>query len=421
MQPHTLTLTEYETSTNVALTTAEAGWLKLHAPGLEVRPTWHTRDRYDLTPGHHVGTIALPHLTLLIRPKIAAERVLFLISYSLDSTRWQELTSGMAPQTELVEGMAALFGMALRKALAQGAQQGYRSKQESLSSVRGRIRFDEQLRKRFLMLIPLEVEYDDFTLDTDLNRLLYEALRRLRRLPLRSKAVRSLLAGCHAAFVDGVTPVEFEPNRLPEIHWNRLNQWFRPAAELAEEILARASIELQHGDLRGTAFTIDMNVVFEQFVRMSVGQALGLSPPAWPPRPRSEVMDVERRITLKPDLTWVEGGRVVFVGDAKYKRVAQGGAPNADLYQLHAYATALALPYGLLVYAEGEQRETVHTVQNSGIRLIVRTLDVDGQPAQVLEGVRDLAVLVRKLRVKTSHPGALLPTSGFGFTSTPKP
>ena len=47
---------------------------------------------------------------------------------------------------------------------------------------------------------------------------------------------------------------------------------------------------------------------------------------------------------------------VLFVGDAKYKRIAgqQFCAPNADLYQLLAYATALDLPGGLLIYAQGE-------------------------------------------------------------------
>jgi len=382
----------------VALSPAEAGWLQRHAPNVEVRPAWDAPGHYDLTPGSHVGTIALPNLSMLIRPKIAAERVLFLISYSLDSVRWQKDASAMQDQPDLVEGMAALFLTALRNALAQGVQQGYRSKQEALTAVRGRIRFDEQLRRRYLRPHPLEVEYDDFTLDTDLNRLLYAALRRISRLPLRSKVVRTLLAGCHAAFRDGVTAVEYEPDRLPEIHWTRLNQHFRPAADLAAKILSNSSVELEHGGLHGTAFTIDMNVVFEQFVRSALRHELGLSTLAWPVRPRRDAMDEERCIAIEPDLSWTEGSRVVFVGDAKYKRMRPGGPPNADIYQLHAYVTSLALSCGLLVYAEGEERETVHTVRHTGTQLIVRTLDVDGPPADVLASVRELSELVRSLR-----------------------
>src|SRR5690606_16742086 len=306
--------------------------------------------------------------------------------------------SAMQDQPDLVEGMAALFLTALRNALAQGVQQGYRSKQEALTAVRGRIRFDEQLRRRYLRPHPLEVEYDDFTLDTDLNRLLYAALRRISRLPLRSKVVRTLLAGCHAAFRDGVTAVEYEPDRLPEIHWSSLTPPFRPAADLAAKILSSSSIELEHGGLYGTAFTIDMNVVFEQFVRSALRHELGLSTLAWPVRPRRDAMDEERCIAIEPDLSWTEGSRGVFVGDAKYKRMRPGGPPNADIYQLHAYVTSLALSCGLLVYAEGEERETVHTVRHTGTQLIVRTLDVDGPPADVLASVRELSELVRSLR-----------------------
>jgi len=345
---------------------------------------------------------------VLIRPKISAERVLFLISYVLDPVKWQHAMSSLSVQNDLVEGMAALFGVALRRALAQGVQQGYRTKEEALSSVRGRIRFDDQLRRRFLAPIPLEVTYDDFTLDTDLNRLLFAALRRLRRLPMRSSAVRAELGACHATFVDGVSAVEYGHHQLPELSWNRLNQHFRPAAALARAILASTSLELEHGGVRGTAFTIDMNVVFEQFVRIALRHELGLSTLAWPLRPRRDAMDQERAIAIEPDLSWIEDGQVVFVGDAKYKRVRSGGPPNADIYQLHAYVTSLALSCGLLIYAEGEERETSHTVRHTGTNLIVRTLDVDGPPAEVLANVRDLAELVKNLRGRTEANGALI-------------
>lgn len=400
MEHRTHTLTEYQTTTDVALSEMEADWLHRHVKSLDVRPAWGSPGKYDLTAGSHVGTVSLPHLTILIRPKVPAERVLFLISYALDPAHWQDQTSSLDEQSDLVEGMAAMFGIALRRALAQGILQGYRSKQEALSSVRGRIRFDEQLRRRFLTPIPLEVEYDDFTIDTELNRLLFSALRRLKRMPIRSTKVKLLMAAGHTAFADGVTAVEFTPNSIPELHWTRLNQHFKVAVELAVAILAGASIELEHGALRGSAFMIDMNLVFERFLRTALRDALSLSRFEWPERPKVEALDLDRRIAIQPDLTWLEDSTVVFVGDAKYKRVAAGGAPNADLYQLNAYATAFALPAGLLVYAEGQEPESVHVVRHTGTRLIIRTLDINGQPAEVLASVRQLATRIRDLRVR---------------------
>lgn len=399
MPPRTLTLTEYVTTRDVPIDAAEAAWLQRYVGGLDVRPSWDRRGRYDLTPSSHVGTVALPGLTVLIRPKISAARVLFMISYALDPVRWQHLLSPMAVQDDLLEAMAGQFGMTLRRALARGALQGYRVREEALTSVRGRIRFDGQLRRRYLAPIPLEVTYDDFTLDTDLNRVLFAALRRLQRMPIRSTAVRSALGACHAVFADGVSPIEFDAVRLPALTWNRLNSHFRPAAELAGAILAGTSLELEHGGVRGTAFTVDMNVVFEKFVRTALRSALGLTSASWPERsPNGIALDNESRIPLLPDLTWFEGGRCVFAGDAKYKRLAPSGAPNADLYQLHAYVTALGLPAGLLVYAEGDEAEVMHSVRHAGTRLIVRTLDVDGQPEEVLASVRGVAERVVGLK-----------------------
>ena len=101
---------------------------------------------------------------------------------------------------------------------------------------------------------------------------------------------------------------------------------------------------------------------------------------------------------LRPDLTWWLGGECVFVGDAKYKRVTVESVPNADLYQLLAYVTALDLPGGLLVYAKGEADTAEYRVRHSGKRLEVAALDLSGTLDEVLDRVGDLAVKVTALR-----------------------
>ena len=73
-------------------------------------------------------------------------------------------------------------------------------------------------------------------------------------------------------------------------------------------------------------------------------------------------MDDDQRVQLRPDLTWWSGDTGVFVGDAKYKRLDDGHIPTADLYQLLAYATALDLPGGLLIYAQGEGEADAYRV-----------------------------------------------------------
>ena len=102
---------------------------------------------------------------------------------------------------------------------------------------------------------------------------------------------------------------------------------------------------------------------------------------------------------LKPDLSWWDGSICTFVGDAKYKNLTgKRVAPGADLYQLLAYATALDLPGGLLVYAQGEADTASYSVRHSGKRLDVVALDLSGTLDEVLERVRYVAERVRALR-----------------------
>ena len=111
-----------------------------------------------------------------------------------------------------------------------------------------------------------------------------------------------------------------------------------------------------------------------------------------------DTLDSGGKVKLKPDLTWWEGSECIFVGDAKYKRIENESIPNADLYQLLAYTTALDLPGGLLIYAQGEAETATYTVRNSGKRLDVVALDLRGSLDAVLKRVDFLADKIRALR-----------------------
>jgi 5-methylcytosine-specific restriction enzyme subunit McrC len=143
-----------------------------------------------------------------------------------------------------------------------------------------------------------------------------------------------------------------------------------------------------------------MNEVFESFVATALREALGL--PAWAWRRGGEgtgvTLDVDEIVGLEPDMSWWEGGRCVFVADAKYKRVNAAGVKHADLYQLLAYLVALDLPRGLLVYAAGEAMEAKYTVRHAGKELHVRSIDLAGTPDEVLAELGHLAELVKCLR-----------------------
>ena len=90
--------------------------------------------------------------------------------------------------------------------------------------------------------------------------------------------------------------------------------------------------------------------------------------------------------------------------DAKYKRVRDERVPNADLYQLLAYVTALDLPGGLLVYAKDDDdpdtRGMAYDIRKTNERLEVAVLDLSGTLEDVLGRVGGLASKARELRAE---------------------
>ncbi|MCP4662703.1 MAG: restriction endonuclease [bacterium] len=293
----------------------------------------------------------------------------------------------------------------VRRAIRQGRLQGYRVRDEALQGLRGRLRFEDQIRRRFGRFPPAEVRYDDFTVDIEENRLLRAAIVRLAQLGIRSPETRRALRALADAFAD-VMPVRYSSRRVPEISYSRLNARYRPAVELARRILRETSFDLAGDGIAARGFLIDMNRLFEDFVVTALREALGVSAQSFPQnaRRRKFTLDEAGAIDLRPDLSWWSGLRCRFVGDVKYKRSVEGHGTNADLYQLLSYSTAADLSGGLLIYAAGEAEPGVHLVRHLGKRLEVVALDLSGSPHGVLGQITLLAERIREMAACPSPP-----------------
>lgn len=249
----------------------------------------------------------------------------------------------------------------------------------------------------------MEVQYDEFTADVRPNRLVKAAAHRLARVRLRSAQARRNM-GWLASMLEDVLLVDFPSNCVPAVPFDRLNEHYRGAVELSRLILRHGAFESRRGAVRTSGFLMDMNVVFQEFTTQALREALRVSPDAFRESP-IPALDCEGHIRFRPDLTWWEDSSCVFVGDVKYKNLAgEHSVPNADLYQMLAYATALNLPGGLLIYAEGEAAAT-YSVRHTDKRLEVAALDLSGTLDDALARVEELAKQVVALRDKTRPLG----------------
>ena len=367
---------------------------------LTIEPAPGVEGAYCLTPGSTIGALEVGELSVSIRPKLGISRVLFLASYAMGAFNLREMDRfNFEDAPSLVEALARALAVAARRAFASGLLHGYRTEEEAMHTVRGRIRITEQIRRRFGVPLPLEVRYDEFTEDITANRLVKAAAARLGRIRICSRRARADLRWVSARLAN-VSLVEFPANAIPKVTFDRLNAHYREIVALSRLVLRYMSFEAGRGGSRAPGFLMDMNKVFQDFVTQALREELGVSDRTF--RDDDHIphvtLDEARRISLKPDLSWWDGSTCTFVGDAKYKQISGKGIPNADLYQLLAYTTALDLPGGLLIYAQGEAEQAVHQVRYVGKRLEIVALDLSGTIDELLAGIGKLANRVRALR-----------------------
>lgn len=366
---------------------------------VEVRPG-DSAGAWRVRAGRYVGAARIGDVEVRIAPKVAVDRLLFLVGYATSGRHWrdEDLLLGEAPQ--LVPVLAEALWRQTERALRQGLLQGYRTIDESAPVLRGRLREADQMHRHRGQPWPLEIRHDEFTVDIPENRILRTAVDRMRRVPRVDPAARRRLRHLSARLAEA-SPL---PRGLPAPAWHpsRLNARYQPALRLAELVLRATSIEYGEGGVAVNGLLLDMWKVFEDFVTTALREELET---AYGGRVRSQLvrhLDLAGRVEIIPDIVWQRQRRVAAVADAKYKAEAPAGYPNADLYQLLAYCTALELPRGHLVYAAGAGEPAVHTVRNASVEIICDALDLAKPPAHLLAQVRDLAARLATAYLPTS-------------------
>ena len=393
-------LTEYQKS-DVAfqLSTSERDAIADAMKSVTIEPAPGQAEHYFLTPSSTIGVLELDSLAIRIRPKMPISRVLFLMSYSLDPSNWFNVGFNLGEADSVFEAIIPAFTTHVQRAFSRGILQGYRTQEDSLATVRGQIRFSDQIRDRYGIYPPLEVRFDEFTEDIVENQLIKAALASVARKQIRSSEARRKLRSFEFA-LQNVSLVAFDHRNLPDVRYTRLNNRYRAAVNLAKLILRSSSFELHSGRVRATSFLVDMNDVFEDFVVTSLRESLGLTHREFSQNAKGKWLRLDEagNIKLEPDISWWQGTRCCFVGDVKYKRINVKGIKHPDIYQLLSYTIAAGVPEGILIYAKGEEEPAVHNITMANKRIKVMALDLEGEPRDVIAQIERVARNVRAQR-----------------------
>ncbi len=324
-----------------------------------------------------VGVIRAGPVELRITPKLTIRRLLWLLDYARNPKGWHD--DDIVGLTEVdpedtVTAVAVSFVAATRRALAAGLLQGYRTIEQT---------------DRPGIPLPVEIRYDDYTVDIPENQLLLAATLTLLSAPglpaATTRGLRQLRAD-----LDEVTPQPAAALQHLPLREDHLSRRYSPALRLAHIVLAGHGLDQPAGDVAATGFLFNLDSIFENWLRAVLDNALkrhGTGPLSFQ---HKMYLDKAGSIEVRPDLVWLHQGRPAAVIDAKYIQFTPAGR-TPQYFQMLAYCLVLGLPAGYIVYAAGDRRAIRHEIRDAGITLHVWPLNLDAPTPDILADIDTLA------------------------------
>jgi 5-methylcytosine-specific restriction enzyme subunit McrC len=396
MTSRTLHLTERKPQIERLGSAAVAFLLEHHRGQLEVLPTGRA-GHYQLRPRGVVGVIVAPGCRLVIAPKIPLRNLFFL----LDSEQpWPTPSdSGEArPASGVLDFLAGQLAVLMRQREQAGLHRDYREQAEQGAHLHGRLDVTEQLRQGPARKERIHSRVDDRVVDLPCNLVPRGVAEQLLAMPELdtsvASALRQALRGWHDAparscTVEGVRRVLEAP--LPPN--------YRPLLELCLLLSEGLAPGLSEGTTPTPTFLLDMEWVFERYLTRGLIEAFDL--PSWQTEVQQTHIVSEARpgqidVSMKPDLLVSHQGQPMLLVDAKWKRLREGFPETADLYQMLAYCSALAVDRAALVYPGRRDRVGSYRIREAGVEVSVHTLCVTAAPRRCRKALRRLGRMLRR-------------------------
>jgi 5-methylcytosine-specific restriction enzyme subunit McrC len=379
------------------LSRAEVDYLLAeHRPHVEIVPT-HRRGRYRLTPAGHAGTIALPSLRLVIRPKIPLANLFHLLDPASPPVARDDRAAPVVG-AEALDFLAGRLAALLAERAAAGLHRGYAERAERGPVLQGRLDVAAQVREGAAHKEALHCRFEEHTADVHCNRVPKAVAELVLRSPLVGERARSAVRQALGGF-DGVRAEALGPDSFARAGPDRLTEAYRPLLDLCRLLADGLAPGERAGAAACPAFLLDMERVFEGYVTRGIvegfagrdGYRVDVQPRHIANRPVAGQPDIQ----LRPDVVLARDGRPEVVVDAKWKDL--GGSPlvTDDVYQVLAYCTALGVARGVLVYPGRRDAAWDYAIAGAPIVLSVRALRVVGDSAACARALRRLGRALR--------------------------
>lgn len=303
-----------------------------------------------------VGVVRFSRFEVRILPKLAGDNLGLVEMLEFTSRlnalrRCSNFRKLAADGTDLLDLLILLLSEECERIVQAGMISGYVEQEDELPVVRGRLLADRQWLQRFGRVDRVICRFDEHEQDVPENQLLAFALDLCSRIATngtirrRTRQLGNVINAVCDKFALNLDSARHE------IVYDRLNEHYQSAHELVWLILDGLGVRdlFTTGNARVFSFLLDMNRLFEAFVREVLTRLLdktGLG---------LDYLHSERSIIVRagthqtysrviPDFLVLQRNTAVpqAVVDAKYKLYDSIRVSNADIYQSFLYAYAFS-------------------------------------------------------------------------------
>lgn len=291
----------------------------------------------------------------------------------------------MAAPMPLLEVFISEFLRSVEHVVKRGLRSDYRTQQDNLFALRGKLQMAGHLRKSLCRRDQFFVEFDEFSPDRPENRLLHAALRRALDWTT-SQSNQQLARELCFVFADIQASLN-PPTDFQRVRLDRSMAHYETALAWARLILTDESPLTGAGNHQAPSLLFPMEAVFEAFVAEHLPRQLAR---AFTLRTQASSLSLVRHLDknwfrLKPDLLVQASKQNRLILDTKWKLInshqANGsdkyGLSQNDFYQLYAYGQNYLEGQGdvVLIYPKtdtfNEALPVFEFPKSSGLRLWV--------------------------------------------------
>ncbi|HMS98986.1 MAG TPA: restriction endonuclease [Saprospiraceae bacterium] len=266
----------------------------------------------------------------------------------------------------------------------------YRKKEGNVTSLKGNLLFGKHIQQNIVHQERFYVRHTSYDVHHTLHFILYKTIRLLQKINTNPH-LHSRIGALLLHFPE-MPDVKVSAATFERLVFNRKNQSYKKAIEIAKPLLLQYHPDISKGKNDVLALMFDMNLLWEQFVYVSLRKAKSFGKVESQVPRRFWESSSGSRVTLRPDIV-IRYKDEVIVLDTKWKILKNLKPSVEDLRQMFAYgqyfgATQTALVYpGSGDFSRGEFFKPMEDVKDQKCQII--TVNVDSDVKNLSENLKN--------------------------------